>query len=159
MRQSLSQAVKDFNETFSGCFEEISKSMSDLSKGQCSSMKVLSRASSSQIETQHHPNQNIFYQQHNAPGYNSLPHQANQQVNFIHNVLMIVNHFGTKIRIHELCLLKSYKLVDSVYILTLYVYVSIYTFFRKNHEIRLQAELKFTFICKQVFFHISNLNG
>ena len=64
-RQNLVQVMRESNETFSKSIKEISKSMSYLSKGLCSSMVLLAKSLGSQnLPPQHLPHQNIYYQQY-----------------------------------------------------------------------------------------------
>ena len=64
-RKDLLQIVRESNDCFSNSVKEISKSMSDLSKGLCASVELLSRAIASQPQPQFpqapfHPN--VIYQ-------------------------------------------------------------------------------------------------
>ena len=64
-RKEFLQIVRESNDCFSNSVKEISKSMSDLSKGLCASVDLLSRAIASQPQPQFpqapfHPN--VFYQ-------------------------------------------------------------------------------------------------
>ena len=60
-RKDLLQIVRESNDCFSNSVKEISKSMSDLSKGLCASVELLSRAIASQplpqfLQAPFHPN-------------------------------------------------------------------------------------------------------
>ena len=60
-RKDLLQIVRESNDCFSNSVKEISKSMSDLSKGLCASVELLSRAKASQplpqfLQAPFHPN-------------------------------------------------------------------------------------------------------
>ena len=64
-RKDLLQTVRESNDCFSNSIKEIPKSMSDLSKGLCASVDLLSQAIASQPQPQFpqapfHPN--VFYQ-------------------------------------------------------------------------------------------------
>lgn len=82
-RQNLVQVMRESNKTFSSSIKEISKSMSDLSKGICSSMELLARSLRPTIvppQQQHIP-QNIYYQQYQQAPRNSRPENGFIQTN------------------------------------------------------------------------------
>lgn len=66
-RQNLVQVMRESNESFSNSIKEISKAMSDLSKGMCSSMELLANSLRQPNAPQQLPHQNIYYQQYQQP--------------------------------------------------------------------------------------------